>query len=169
MPSLIIIAHNIRSSHNIGAMLRTAEGFGVSEFIMSGYSPYPKSHTDKRLPHIAEKVSRDIHKTALGAEVSLKWSYTDDLAHCLDYLRQKRYGIFAAEQAKDSIPLPQFAPPDKLAVIMGNEVTGVDKEILGKIDGCLEIPMLGKKESYNVASAAAIIMYHCKFGTLSSK
>ncbi len=169
MPRVILIAHNIRSCYNIGALLRTAEGLGVEEVVMSGYSPYPRTDNDQRLPHEAEKVAQAIHKTALGAEDMLAWRHINDLQSHMGLLRNDGFKIYAVEQASDSMALPGFEPPAKLALLVGNEVSGIEQDLLGILDGVVEIPMRGKKESYNVAAAAAMVLYHCVFGLPDSK
>ncbi len=163
MHKTILIAHNIRSCHNIGALFRTADGLGVDEFVISGYSPYPQQENDERMPHIAERVSRSIHKTALGAEKSLKWHKVNELKPYLNKLTKRGFSIYALEQAAGSIPIQEFLPPKKIALIVGNEITGIDATLLEGLDGVIEIPMLGSKESLNVSCAASIGLYHCTY------
>lgn len=158
MPEIIIIAHNIRSTHNIGSIFRTCEGFGVSKLIISGYSPYPASATDTRLPHISDKLTKQIHKTALGAESLVPFEYNEDLD--LENLRTYGFRIVGLEQDKRSIPLPSYVPPDRVAIILGEEVRGISDELLGECDELIEIPMSGTKESFNVSVAAGIALYH---------
>ena len=163
MKSMVLIAHNLRSSHNAGSLLRTAEGLGVDQVFLTGYSPYPLHAGDSRLPHIARKVSAQISKTALGAEDLVAWRHEDNLMPVLDSLKQEGYVICAVEQDKTSIKLPDFKPPEKLVLIVGREVEGLEPEIIAACDHVLEIPMFGHKESFNVVQAAAIAMYHCRF------
>ncbi len=161
---VILIAHNLRSCHNVGSLLRTADGFGVEQVILSGYTPYPHIPTnDPRMPHLAAKIDKQIHKTALGAEHTVQWQHTGNLLATLRVLRQEGWHIAALEQSPDSISLPDFVPPDKLALIAGREVEGVESEVLQACDIILEIPMSGTKESFNVASSCAIALYHCRF------
>lgn len=157
MPEIIVIAHNIRSTHNIGAIFRTADGFGVKKIIVSGYSPYPKTPQDTRLPHIADKLTVQIHKTALGAEAIVPFEYTEaiDLAQ----LKSEGYRIVALEQAPQSISLKSYQAPDKLALLLGEEVHGIEQGLLNACDDIVEIPMVGKKESFNVSVAAGIALY----------
>ena len=163
MRSIILIAHNMRSTHNVGSLLRTAEGLGVSEVILSGYTPYPQMADDDRLPHLAAKIDRQIAKTALGAETTQKWSRHEDIFPVLRTLTSDGYRIAALEQSADSTPLPDLAPPDKLAILLGREVEGVEPEVLRACDMVIEIPMFGSKESFNVVQAAAMALYHCRF------
>jgi tRNA G18 (ribose-2'-O)-methylase SpoU len=159
--SLVIIAHNIRSTHNVGSLLRAGDGLGITGIYFTGYTPYPHYTGDTRLPHLAEKLTKQINKTALGAEASVFWDYNEDLGIVLGNLRNDGYVIAGLEQTASSISLPDFRPPPKLALLLGSEVTGIDNEILNSLDYCLEIPMLGAKESFNVTCAATIAMYHC--------
>lgn len=159
--SLIIIAHNIRSTHNVGALMRTCEGLGVNKLFLTGYTPYPASKTDKRLPHIAEKLSKQIHKTALGAEDSLHWIYRENINAVLSELREDGYVLAGLEQTATSRNLPDFNPPAKLALLLGSEVAGIDPGLIDILDYCLEIPMRGKKESFNVVEATSMALYHC--------
>ncbi len=157
MRSIIVIAHNIRSAHNIGSIFRTCEGFGVEQIILSGYSPYPILPDDERLPHISQKITKDIHKTALGAEDLVPFTYT--MALDLSVLRNRGYRIVALEQATHSISLPQFDAPDHIALILGEEVNGITTTLLSQCDDIVEIPMYGRKESFNVSVAAGIALY----------
>jgi 23S rRNA (guanosine2251-2'-O)-methyltransferase len=163
MRQLILIAHNLRSAHNVGSILRTAEGLGVDLVVLSGYTPYPPSTDDVRLPHEQRKVDKEISKTALGAEVSQSWEHTSELSGVIERLRQDGFVIAGLEQTVTAISLPAHKPPQKLALIVGREVEGVEPEVLALCDITLEIPMFGQKESYNVAQAAAMALYHCRF------
>lgn len=165
MRDIILIAHNLRSCHNVGSLLRTAEGLGVSEVILSGYTPYPYSHSadDGRLPHLALKLHKQIQKTALGAEISQAWQHSADINSTMDGLRAAGYTLAAVEQSARATKLDQYAPPSKLAILVGREVEGVEPEILAGMDTILEIPMFGSKESFNVVQAAAMALYHCRF------
>lgn len=164
MRHIRIIAHDIRSTHNVGALLRTADGLGVEKVYFTGYTPYPSFKQDTRLPHISEKLTKQIHKTALGAERNHKlWQHHDDLQTLIDDLKDQEYEIIALEQARKSIKLPDFQPPDKVAIVLGREVEGLDPEIIERCDSTVEIPMFGRKESFNVAEAASMALYHCRF------
>lgn len=157
MPEIIVIAHNIRSTHNIGAIFRTAEGFGISKIILSGYTPYPKLPGDTRLPHIAEKLHSQIHKTALGAEELVPFEY--QTIPDISALKQADYRVVGLEQDQRSIALADYKTPEKVALILGEEVEGISKELLEQCDDIIEIPMVGKKESFNVSIAAGIALY----------
>jgi 23S rRNA (guanosine2251-2'-O)-methyltransferase len=157
MPEIIVIAHNIRSTHNIGAIFRTAEGFGVQKIILSGYSPYPMLKNDTRLPHIAEKLHGQIHKTALGAESFVSFEYQE--APDIEHFKAKGYRIVGLEQNERSILLPDYKPPQKLALFLGEEVHGIETSFIQQCDDLIEIPMHGKKESFNVSVAHGIALY----------
>lgn len=158
MPKIIIIAHNIRSTHNIGAIFRTAEGFGVSKIIISGYSPYPKmENNDTRLPHISEKLTNQIHKTALGAEIIVPFEYQEVPDFSL--LKKNGYKIVGLEQDARSVMINEYKPVDNIALLIGEEVDGITNEMRTICDDLIEIPMSGKKESFNVSVATGIALY----------
>lgn len=158
MPEIIVVVHNIRSTHNVGSIFRTCEGFGVSKIILSGYSPYPKLDVDGRLPHMYSKITSQIHKTALGAEDLVPFTYQEHLD--LTSLRNEGYRIVGLEQDKKSITLDKYITPGKLALILGEEVSGISDDILSQCEDLVEIPMRGKKESFNVSVATGIALYH---------
>jgi 23S rRNA (guanosine2251-2'-O)-methyltransferase len=160
---IVVIAHNLRSTHNIGSLLRTAEGLGVTRVYLTGYTPYPKTKADTRLPYLAEKIHKQISKTALSAEESVDWQYQENIFPLIEMLKSDGYKVVALEQTPASIKLPDYSPPDKIAIVLGREVEGLEKEVLGVCDLSLEIPMFGKKESFNVVQAAAMALYHCRF------
>lgn len=162
MRQIVVIAHNIRSTHNIGAIFRTAEGFGISKIILSGYSPYPGTNGDTRLPHIREKLTRDIHKTALGAEQMVPYEHSDNVAQSIKQLKTDGFRIVALEQAKNSVALPVYAAREKTALLLGEEVHGIETELIQLCDDIIEIPMLGQKESFNVSVATGIALYHLR-------
>ncbi len=163
MRQIILIAYNLRSCHNVGSLLRTAEGLGVERVYLTGYTPYPLSKNDVRLPHTAAKIDKQIHKTTLGAEQTVDWRQTESIQDVLTLLKTEGFMLAAIEQAPDSLSLPSFRPSDKIALLVGREVEGVEPEVLARMDMVLEIPMFGKKESYNVVQAAAMALYHCRF------
>lgn len=160
---LVLIAHNLRSCHNVGSLLRTAEGLGIEAVWLTGYTPYPTLGQDNRLPHESKKISKQINKTALGAEDYQTWFHRNDVLPLINELKSYGYKVVALEQSEASKPLQSFKPTDKVALIVGREVEGVEAEVLKGCDIHLEIPMAGKKESYNVAIAAAMAMHHLKF------
>lgn len=163
MPHIVIIAHNIRSTHNIGSLFRTAEGFGVTHVYMSGYTPYPEIVADARLPHISGKITAQIHKTALGAELHVPFSVSE--LPPLGELRSQGYRLVALEQAPHSQALESYSPPEKIALLIGEEVNGIEAQLLAECDDVVEIGMVGLKESFNVSVAVGIAL----FGLTTSK
>ncbi len=157
MPEIIVLAHNIRSTFNVGSIFRTADGFGVKEIILSGYTPYPTFPGDVRLPHLAEKITNQIHKTALGAETTVRFRF--ESVPPLDELKKHGYRLVALEQSLDSTLLHTYHAPDKIALLLGEEVDGISPDLLTKCDDTVEIPMRGEKESFNVSVAAALALY----------
>lgn len=157
MPEIIVIAHNIRSTHNVGSIFRTCEGFGVKKLILSGYSPYPLAAHDTRLPHIAEKLTRQIHKTALGAESMIPFEYREHPD--LESLKSDGYRVVGLEQSDRSENLRDYQPPKKIVLLLGEEVKGIDDTLLSQCNDIIEIPMSGRKESFNVSVAAGIALY----------
>lgn len=165
MSKIVVIAHNLRSAHNVGSLLRTADGMGVDKVYFTGYTPYPLSEDDGRLPHIAAKIDKQINKTALGAQNFVDWQRQIDVAKLLSDLKREGFTVAALEQTPRSIKLSKFEPPAKVAVILGREVEGIEPEVLELADVALEIPMLGHKESLNVVQAAAIAFYHLRYAS----
>ncbi len=162
---ITLVAHNIRSTHNVGAFFRTCDGLGVKEIIFSGYTPYPTFEGDSRLPHFADKITRQIHKTALGAESTVAFRCFDNLEVVMNTLKQENAVLVALEQSESSLSPVECQNKLKtisnqpVALLVGNEIHGVDPEILAQMDMIMEIPMHGKKESLNVSVATAIALY----------
>ncbi len=154
--NITVIAHNIRSTHNIGSIFRTAEGFGVKELVLTGYTPHPSYPGDPRLPHLREKITKQIHKTALGTEEIVPFRYFETLE---EFLSINTLPLVALEQSKRSITLKDFTPSGDIALLLGEEVHGIELELLDKCETILEIPMKGQKESFNVSVAAGIALY----------
>ena len=160
MRSLIIIANNLRSIHNVGSVFRTAEGLGVDKLYLTGYTPYPRLKSDSRLPHEINKLDKAISKVSLGAEKNLEFDYRENILTLINEYRERGYRIVALEQAKNSVNILTYQPKDKTILIIGNEVEGIDKEVLDSSDDILEIPMRGKKESFNVVQAMAMATFY---------
>ncbi|MBC6492376.1 RNA methyltransferase [Flavihumibacter stibioxidans] len=144
---IVVVLDNIRSMHNVGSVFRTADAFLLEAVYLCGFTPQP--------PH------RDIHKTALGATETVKWQYFSKTVEAVHTLKEKGYGIYAVEQVTDSYKLNRLAaePDEKLALVFGNEVSGVDPEVIALSDGCIEIPQLGMKHSLNISVAAGIVLW----------
>lgn len=153
---ITLLLHNIRSTYNVGSIFRTAEGFGVREIILSGYTPYPKTKEDARLPHLAEKITKQIHKTALGAEAIVPFRYFETID---EFLAANSLPVVALEQADTSIPLETYEPKSDFVLLLGEEVHGIEDDLLARCETILEIPMKGQKESFNVSVAAGIALY----------
>lgn len=160
--SLTLILDNLRSAHNVGSILRTADAVGVTNVVCIGTTPHPALTDDPRPGHVAARNTREIAKTALGAEKSLSISYESDLRATLERLRNHSVVLLALEQSAHSIALFDYATNinSQYALILGNEVEGINLSALQNSDIILEIPMLGSKESLNVSVAAGIAMYH---------
>lgn len=144
---IILVLENIRSAYNVGSVFRTSDAFLVEAIFVTGYSARP--------PH------KEIRKTALGAEETVSWQHFPDAAAAIGVLRQRGYNVYAAEQAEGSYKLHaiSFDPDEKIAVVFGNEVTGVEQSTIALCDGCLEIPQLGMKHSLNIATAAGVVLW----------
>jgi 23S rRNA (guanosine2251-2'-O)-methyltransferase len=144
---VIIVLENIRSAYNVGSVFRTADAFLAESIYIIGYAARP--------PH------KEIRKTALGAEETVSWKYFKTTAEAIAELRNRGFRTYAAEQAEGSLPLQatRFEPGEKLAVIFGNEVTGVEQSTIMLCDGCIEIPQLGMKHSLNIATAAGVVLW----------
>jgi tRNA G18 (ribose-2'-O)-methylase SpoU len=160
---IVLIVHDIRSCHNVGSLLRTAEGIGVEHVYLTGYTPYPVAPDDSRLPHVRDKLAKQIHKTALGAEAFVPWSHQEQVVTTIQNLKTEGYQIIALEQTPDSVLLPLFRPHTDIALLVGREVEGIDTKLLALCDAAVEVPMAGRKESFNVVQAAAMALYHCRF------
>jgi 23S rRNA (guanosine2251-2'-O)-methyltransferase len=143
---VIVVLENIRSAYNVGSVFRTADAFLLEGIYICGYSAYP--------PH------KEIKKTALGAEDTVHWKHFKAAKEAIENLRANDYAVYAVEQVESSIMLHQFNQTNqKLAVVFGNEVTGVEQSTIELCDGCIEIPQLGVKHSLNIAVAAGVVLW----------
>jgi len=154
-----LIIHDIRSTYNVGSILRTCDGFGVKKVYIGGISPYPLVPGDTRLPHISAKLTKDIHKTALGAEESVEIVLYSDIFDLINRLNKDGIVIIALEQTPSSVPLSDLMLEAPFSLILGSEVEGIDPVILKLCSQSVEVPMLGKKESFNVSVATGIALY----------
>ena len=160
---IVLVLHNIRSCYNVGAILRTAEGFGLKKVILSGYTP--RVHDSALLPHLREKLDKEIHKTALGAEDLIKTIPVDDIKTEILKYRTEGYQIIGLENNINK-DICQISDPrlreklgDKIVLVLGEEVNGIPEELYNLMNLFIEIPMRGKKESFNVSVASAIAIY----------
>lgn len=144
---IIVVLENIRSAYNVGSVFRTSDAFLAEAIYLCGYSARP--------PH------KEIRKTALGAEETVAWKHFKTAAEAIEELKNKNYKIFAVEQAANSMKLHEaaFRQKDNIAVVFGNEVSGVEQSTIDLCDGCLEIPQLGMKHSLNIATAAGVVLW----------
>ena len=161
---LTLVLHNIRSTYNVGAIIRTAEGFGVKQVILSGYTP--RVHDKNLLPHLREKLDREIHKTALGAEDMLDIYSSGDIFSELKQLREAGWQVVGLENNITGVPLYQLGSTElktqlkeRVVLVLGEEVEGIDYSLYDIIDLFVEIPMRGQKESFNVSVAAGIALF----------
>lgn len=144
---LVVVLDDIRSLHNIGSVFRTADAFRIECIYLCGITATP--------PH------PEMHKTALGAEFTVDWKYVNNAVETVDNLRSEGYVVYSVEQAEGSIMLDELTldRSKKYAVVMGNEVKGVQQEVINHSDGCIEIPQYGTKHSLNVSVTAGIVIW----------
>jgi len=144
---VIAVLENVRSAYNVGSLFRTADAFLLQSVYITGYTAYP--------PH------KEIHKTALGAEDSVSWKYFKTAAEAIQELKRLGYIVFAVEQVRNANMLQQadFSSLEKVAVVFGNEVNGVEQPTIDLCDGAIEIPQLGMKHSLNIATAAGVVLW----------
>lgn len=149
---IAIILHNIRSSHNVGSIFRTADAAGISHVYLTGYTPTPIDRFGR--------AQKEIAKTALGAQRSVPHTYTKILSTCIKKLKQAGWHIVGVEQDSRAIEYRNFTPADdKVAFLFGNEVRGLSPSARALCDALIEIPMRGEKESLNVAVAVGIVLF----------
>lgn len=142
-----VVLDNIRSLHNVGSVFRSADAFCVSKVWLCGYTPQPPN--------------REIRKTAIGAEETVDWEYAADAIALARQLKAEGWKLMVVEQTDASIALPEFHPgkDERIALVLGNEVEGVQAGIVDICDGAIEIPQFGTKHSLNVSVAAGIVLY----------
>jgi tRNA G18 (ribose-2'-O)-methylase SpoU len=148
-----VVLDNVRSMHNVGSVFRTSDAFLIASICLCGYTPRP--------PH------RDIHKTALGATETVHWAYYSSATEAVYALKKQGYAVWAVEQTEGSMALGEInwatltssGAVQRIAVVFGNEVGGVDAEVLKLCEGCIEIPQSGTKHSLNIAVAAGIVLW----------
>lgn len=145
---VVVILDNVRSQHNIGSVFRTADAFRIERILLCGITATPPN--------------REMQKTALGATETVAWEYFEKTLQAVEQMRKDGYAILAIEQAKGSLALENFDPCkfDKIALVFGNEVQGVDEAIVKDADSCIEIPQFGTKHSLNISVTAGIVLWH---------
>lgn len=152
---IVVVLDNIRSMHNVGSFFRTADAFRCEKLLLCGITATP--------PH------RDITKTALGADRSVSWEYCADTTAAMKALKDQGYTLIGVEQTTGSLSLQQFSLPENpTAIIFGNEIDGIQSEVLELCNACVEIPQAGTKHSLNVSVAAGIVLWHVCAPQLSS-
>lgn len=146
MPAVVVL-DNIRSCNNVGSVFRTSDAFLVRKIFLCGITATPPD--------------KEIHKTALGAEMTVDWEYYANTEDAVEYLKNEGYTIIAIEQVSGSIPLNEYQPGtgEELALIFGNEVKGVQQEVVDLCDATIEIPQFGTKHSFNIAVSAGIVLW----------
>ena len=142
---VIAVLENVRSAYNVGSVFRTADAFLIEAIYITGYTAKP--------PH------KEIRKTALGAEETVSWKQFANATEAVKTLKQDGYKVFAVEQVVNSISLEKFDAAGKIAIIFGNEVSGVEQSTIAVCDGTIEIPQLGMKHSLNIATAAGVVLW----------
>ncbi len=144
---VVVVLDNIRSAQNIGAFFRTCDAFAIESIALCGITATPPS--------------KDIHKSALGAEMTVEWSYYPTTAECVERLKTEGYTTLAIEQVEGASMLDEyeFEHSKKYALIFGNEVMGVDQEVVDTCDGAIEIPQMGTKHSINVSVAGGVVLW----------
>lgn len=143
--SIRLLAHNVRSLWNVGSFFRTCDAFAVEKLYLTGYTGTPPR--------------KEIAKTALRADETVPWEHAVDPLPVLKHLREEGWQLVALELSRDAVALPSFEPDARVCVVVGHELTGVPEEQRGFCDATVMIPMLGAKESLNVAVAAGIALY----------
>lgn len=161
---IVLVLHNIRSTYNVGAILRTAEGFGVKRVVLSGYTP--RVHDPNLLPHLRDKLDREIHKTALGAEELVDIYSSGDIISDLKKWQKQGWQILGLENNIQKSNLVMLNDPNlkerlsvRVILVLGEEVNGIDYSLHDIIDLFIEIPMRGRKESFNVSVAAGVAVW----------
>jgi 23S rRNA (guanosine2251-2'-O)-methyltransferase len=154
---VVVILDNIRSLHNVGSIFRTCDAFRIEKIYLCGLTNVPPNP--------------DIHKTALGAEFSMEWMYSNDTLQLIISLQKSGYIVLSVEQAHGSTSLDQLMvdPLKKYAIVLGNEVKGVQQSVVDQSNGCIEIPQFGTKHSLNVSVAAGMVIWdlYCKLSKQS--
>ena len=145
---IVVVLDHVRSLYNVGSVFRSSDAFRIEGVVLCGITAQP--------PH------PEIHKTALGAEESVDWRYFSQTEDAVEWLQEKGYVVLAVEQCEGSTMLQDFQTEvgQKYAIVLGNEVKGVQQQVVDMCDGCLEIPQYGTKHSLNVSVAAGIVLWH---------
>ena len=147
----ILILHDIRSAQNVGSLFRTADALGISKIYLSSITPTPIDRFGR--------ARSDVAKTALGSQIFMSWEVYTDITSLINKYKSLDYTIIAIEQSDSSVDYKSISKKDKMLFVLGNEVGGLTKEVLDKVDIVAEIPMAGKKESLNVSVAGGVALF----------
>ncbi len=151
---VVVVLDNVRSMQNVGAFFRTGDAFAIERIYLCGITATPPA--------------RDIHKTALGAELTVPWHYTETTLEAVEQLKQEGYTLLAIEQVEGAVMLDAFRadPTRRYALVFGNEVAGVDQVVVDRCDGAIEIPQIGTKHSINVSVSGGVVLWNffCQIG-----
>ncbi|MDV6010951.1 TrmH family RNA methyltransferase [Haloechinothrix sp. LS1_15] len=157
--SIVVIAHNLRSVHNVGSLLRTGEVFAIDKVYVTGFTPHPTYPGDERDPKLRDMQTRRMAKAAAGAERTMPLEHHGDVHELLASLREARYTIAGLENDPDAAVIGDYEPGAKVALILGDEVSGIKPVLREECDVLLQIPVFGGKETLNVSVAAGIALY----------
>ncbi|RNL84591.1 TrmH family RNA methyltransferase [Halostreptopolyspora alba] len=165
--SIVVIAHNLRSVHNVGSLLRTGEVFAIDSVHVTGFTPYPAHPGDERDPKLRDRQTRQMAKAAAGAERTMPFERHPDVFALLDALGHKGYTVAGLEIDPEAVTLTGYTPPSKVALLLGDEVSGITPELRERCDVLLRIPTYGRKEALNVSVAAGIALHSLREGGAS--
>lgn len=150
--NIYVILHNVRSAHNVGSVFRTADGAGVTKIFLTGYTPAPVDRFGRE--------HKEILKTSLGATHTIPYESVSDISELISRLKRERVEVVAVEQTPEAIDYELYVPTHDIAFVFGNEVTGIENEVLAHADAHVMLPMRGAKESLNVSVCAGIVLFH---------
>lgn len=152
---VVVVLDNVRSMQNVGSFFRTGDAFAVEKIILCGITATPPA--------------RDIHKTALGAEMTVRWEYAEQTTEAVMRLKEEGYRVLAVEQVEGAVMLNDFRTDEgaKYALVFGNEVAGVEQQVVDLADGAIEIPQVGTKHSLNVSVSGGVVLWNffCQIGS----
>ena len=152
---VVVVLDNVRSMQNVGSFFRTGDAFAVEKIILCGITATPPA--------------RDIHKTALGAEMTVRWEYAEKTTEAVMRLKEEGYRVLAVEQVEGAVMLNDFRTDEgaKYALVFGNEVAGVEQQVVDLADGAIEIPQVGTKHSLNVSVSGGVVLWNffCQIGS----
>lgn len=157
--SIVVLAHNLRSVFNVGSLLRTSDVFAVERVYVTGFTPYPSRPGDERDPELQAQLTKRMAKSAAGAERTMPVTHHADVYALIESLRAAGYTVAGLEIDAGAVPIVDFRPAARIALLLGDEVRGIDASLRDRCDVLLQIPMYGQKGSLNVSVAAGIALY----------